>query len=842
MLRVETKKKVIRILKDVASLCKKAIQQDTDVLITILQDIQEAVIAVGERVEKEVDDPVDIVACLESLCEVFYLLSENPDDRETYGKQISDILEQVIAMISKMQAGYQIVFFPYKADMWDALESIWLACKEDPLCDCKVVPIPYYHFDSDKKEWLYRYEIDSFPSYVPVIDYTEYNLEEEADVAFVHNPYDEYNYVTHVHSDYYSYNLKKYVNKLFYVPYYVTTGFIAEEHKMLSVYQNADYLVVQSDSFKEGLKQYPYYNKAIVMGSPKLDRVIRLSGRTDLVPEEWKCILQDKKCLMLNTSLGQFLNDSVAYLRKIAYIFEIIKQRDDIVLIWRPHPLLRSTIESMRPQLLPVYLKLEQYFEKEKIGILDKTPDIINTIAIADGYIGETSSSVVNLFEVAGKPLFILNNYITEDFSEEDRQMVLLADCEKVGDSYYCTSIECSSIFEVKDKKWNHMTQKIGMKNLPKWLPVGVRGTRVRDSIFYAPVWSEECLEYNLKKNREEEISSIHGKKILNFRFTAAYKNRVFYFPNNTKCILEYNTRTKLWKEYAEPIRALQEHIKTQIYEDVCGYFVSDNLVWMTTLYSNRVLCFDMETGRYQVDSFGDESACYSAVAVIEDCLYLSDARTGAVEGWNLKTRKREVYYDMPEGYRIFSNIQGRKLAHLYLIPAGKHLIAVPFTANGLVSINLETNEVTLLAEEFFEDVLQEANGYRPEAHGAVTFAKKMDAKTLLLQKCRDGALLEMDLDSGEYQVSVPKLASEELTKLLDGEDGFEKSYTNGEFARRESRYFSFEAFLEDLVHEHLDEPMIRQKQAMETMAVNLDGTCGEKVHEFMMDVLMHEG
>ena len=842
MLRVETKKKVIRILKDVVLLCKKAIQQDTDVLITILQDVQEAVIAVGERVEKEVDDPVDIVACLESLCEVFYLLSENPDDRETYGKQISDILEQVIAMISKMQAGYQIVFFPYKADMWDALESIWLACKEDPLCDCKVVPIPYYHFDSEKKEWLYRYEIDSFPSYVPVIDYTEYNLEEEADAAFVHNPYDEYNYVTHVHSDYYSYNLKKYVNKLFYVPYYVTTGFIAEEHKMLSVYQNADYLVVQSDSFKEGLKQYPYYNKAIVMGSPKLDRVIRLNGRTDLVPEEWKCILQGKKCLMLNTSLNQFLYDGEAYFRKIAYIFNIIKGRDDVALIWRPHPLLRSTIESMRPQLLPAYLKLEQYFVEKKIGILDKTPDIINTIAIADGYIGEASSSVVNLFEAAGKPLFILNNYITEDFSEEDRQMVLLADCEKVGDSYYCTSFECSSIFEVRDKKWNHMTQKIGMKNLPKWLPVGVRGTRVQDSIFYAPAWSEECLEYNLKKNRVEEISSIHGKKILNFRFTAAYKDRVFYFPNNTKSILEYNTKSGQWKEYAEPIRALQDHVKAQIYEDVCGYFVADKLVWMTTLYSNRVLCFDMETGRYQVDSFGDERACYSAVAVIEDCLYLSDARTGVVEGWNLKTRKREEHYDMPEGYRIFSNIQGRKLAHLYLIPAGKHLIAVPCTASDLISINLETKEVTLLAEEFFEDVLQEANGYRPEAHGAVTFAKKMDAKTLLLQKCRDGALLEMDLDSGEYQVSVPKLASEELTKLLDGEDGFEKSYTNGEFARRESRYFSFEAFLEDLVHEHLDEVMIRQKQAMETMAVNLDGTCGEKVHEFMMDVLMHEG
>ncbi|MDD6482802.1 MAG: hypothetical protein PUF65_11155 [Lachnospiraceae bacterium] len=842
MLRVETKKQVIRILKDVDLLCKKAIQQDADVLITILQDVQEAVITVGERVEKEVDDSVDIVSCLESLCEVFYLLSENPDDKKNYGKQIHDILEQVIAMISQMQAGYQIVFFPYKADMWDSLESIWLSCKEDPLCDCKVVPIPYYHFDSEKREWIYQYEIDRFPSYVPVIDYTEYDLEEKADAAFVHNPYDEYNYVTHVHKDYYSYNLKKYVNKLFYVPYYVSTGQVSEPQKVLSVYQKADYLVVQSDAFKEGLKPYPYFDKAIVMGSPKLDRVIRSSGRMNLVPEEWKCMIKGKKSLMLNTSLAQFLSDGAVYLRKIAYIFEVIRQRDDVVLIWRPHPLLKFTIESMRPQLLPVYLKLEQYFIDEKIGILDKTADIINAITIADGYIGEAASSVVNLFEAAGKPLFILDNYITVGFSEEERRRVLLADCEKVGDNYYCTSIESSSIFEVKDKKWSYMTQKVGMKNLPKWLPACTSGTNLQDSIFYASLWPEECLEYNLKKNCVKQISSIDGKMVLNLRFTAAYKDRVFYFPNNTKIILEYNVRTRQWKEYAEPIRALQEHINTQIYEDIYGYFVEDKLVWMTTLYSNRVLCFDMETAGYQIYRFGDESACYSAVAVVEECLYLSDARTSAVEGWDLKTGKRVANYAMPDSYQIFSNIQGCKIAHLHLISAGKQLIAVPFTANGLVSINLETNEVALLAEEFFEDVLQEANGYSPEAHGTVNFAKKMDANTLLLQKRRDGALLELNLSSGEYHVYAPKLAPEEFAKLLDGEDGFEKSYTYGEFARRESRYFPFEEFLDDLVNERLDDAMARQKEAIKTIAVNLDGTCGEKVHEFMMDVLMHEG
>ena len=838
MLRVDTKNKIINIVNNVMTLCKNGISKDDSVLISVLQDAQDAIIAVGERLEKEVENSAEIILMLESLCEKFYLLSTNLEDRLTYYVSMEGLLKDIKHAISEMKTGYQIVFFPYKADMWDALESIWLACKEDPLCDCKVVPIPYYHYDAKTNEWLYRYEIDSLPSYVPVINYEDYSLEEKPDAAFVHNPYDQYNNVTHIHSDYYSYNLKKYVKNLFYVPYYVTSGFIAEDHKVLSVYMNADYLVVQSDSFKEGLRDYSYYDKAKVLGSPKLDKVIQMSSCKDTIPLEWQSILKDKKSLMLNTSLNHFLYDGEAYLQKIVALFDVVSKRKDVVIVWRPHPLLMSTIESMRPHLLDAYLQLQKFFQENQVGILDTTPDVTNTVAIVDGYIGETSSSVVNLFEAAGKPLFILNNYIVETFSKDQMNDCYLVDCERIDGAFSLVSLEHSCMGEVQGSDWENIQIKSKIGNVPKWMRSAGRSVLVCDEIYYAPIWSEEFGVYHTKNYETKIISDLGQKKMLNYRFPISYKDKIFYLPNVTKYIAEYDIKVGRWTEYRDPIKELQVNVNETIYEDVCGYFVSENLIWMTTLYSNRVLCFDMETGKYRIYKIGDVSLRYSAIAVEDDTLYLADAKTGNVFVWDVVLNKNVAMYLMPDSYKTYRNVQGRQYAHLRFWVVGNNIVSMPGTSNGVVKIDLKTGRSEMLAEAFWSEVFESANNYKHEAHGVVCFAKMIDENTLLVQKRRDASLLELNIHTGEYKIHHPKLALGELEKMLEGDDGFEKSYTNGEFARRESRYFSFEGFLDDLVNDRLGDVMARQKEAMQTMAVNLDGTCGEKVHEFMMQVL----
>ena len=61
-----------------------------------------------------------------------------------------------------------------------------------------------------------------YPDYVPITKYDEYDFEgRRPDMIYIHNPYDNNNYVTSVHPFFYSGNLKKFTDKLVYIPYFV---------------------------------------------------------------------------------------------------------------------------------------------------------------------------------------------------------------------------------------------------------------------------------------------------------------------------------------------------------------------------------------------------------------------------------------------------------------------------------------------------------------------------------------------------------------------------------------------------------------------------------------------
>ena len=49
------------------------------------------------------------------------------------------------------------------------------------------------------------------------------------------------------------------------------------------------------------------------------------------------------------------LNNGIIAIRKMNKIFEVFQKSDDKVLLFRPHPLLKNTLNSMRPDLLEEY-------------------------------------------------------------------------------------------------------------------------------------------------------------------------------------------------------------------------------------------------------------------------------------------------------------------------------------------------------------------------------------------------------------------------------------------------------------------------------------------------------
>lgn len=53
-----------------------------------------------------------------------------------------------------------------------------------------------------------------------------------------------------------------------------------------------------------------------------------------------------KKIIFYNTSVGALL----PYNEKMRYVFDVFKEnQDEVALLWRLHPLIKATVESMRP-------------------------------------------------------------------------------------------------------------------------------------------------------------------------------------------------------------------------------------------------------------------------------------------------------------------------------------------------------------------------------------------------------------------------------------------------------------------------------------------------------------
>ena len=393
----------------------------------LLEESQQCAIKLGELIDRAEGEGTAAVRHLEEYCELIYRLHEAilsgsstncTHEEKRLGKCITDTLDEIN---HQLPTRYEAVFFPYKASMWDSLESVWMAASKDPDCDAYVIPIPYCDRNPDGSAGTIYYEGDQFPEYVPITKFSDYDLQSHhPEMVYIHNPYDEWNTVTSVHPDYYSYVLKQFTDCLVYIPYYSTSGKMHQAMNACLSYYIVDYIAVQSGEMVEQFDESIPREKLLPLGSPKFDRVIRLSKNSSSAPEEWKEKLTGKKVFFYNTSINGMLFDTEGFLRKMKYVFETFKQIENACVLWRPHPLLESTFESMRYDHWTEYQKLKHSFIVEGIGIYDDTPDIERSIALCDAYLGDAGSSVVSLFGVCGKPVYLLDNTIQSAPDEDD--------------------------------------------------------------------------------------------------------------------------------------------------------------------------------------------------------------------------------------------------------------------------------------------------------------------------------------------------------------------------------------------------------------------------------------
>ena len=326
--------------------------------------------------------------------------------------------------IEKTAVHSLILFLPYKASMWDSMESIYLAARKDPSCEALVMPISYFERAEGGSFGEAQNEREKFPAHIPLIT-EDFSIEEEQpDLIYIHNPYDDANLVTSVHPRYYSSNLKKYTDNLVYVPYFTTMGILNHGDAFRPAFQNVDYIVVQNEEHKMSLPK-GVEKKCVILGSPKFDSILSVVTHPPKMPDEWVSIAKGRDLYYYNTSLVGMLENTEAFLEKMEEVFSLFRDHPKHCLLWRPHPLLENTFLTMRKDYQSRFICLKEKFLKEEIGIYDNSPELERAVSLSELYIGDDGTSLISLFSVAEKPVIILENNLSSKSKEGSYRTLL---------------------------------------------------------------------------------------------------------------------------------------------------------------------------------------------------------------------------------------------------------------------------------------------------------------------------------------------------------------------------------------------------------------------------------
>ncbi len=471
-------------IEEAHSQIRKYIEQNNiQPAMELLCDCQNGAIAIGNLIESTQGERHCAVALLEHYCELAYQVYKDlEENRKVSANRIYKLLKQETVRISnsikhEIQIRTEAVFLPYKASMWDSLESVWRAADADKNCDAYVIPIPYYDKNPDGSFREMHYEADQFPDDVPVTGYDAFDFEtHRPDIIFFHNPYDNMNYVTSVHPFFYSDHLKQFTEKLVYIPYFVLGEISPEDESEIEDMKhfctvpgvlNADKVIVQSEDMKQvylkvllaamndcsdAAKRY-WDQKILGLGSPKFDKITETGWKDIEIPDAWKKIIEKpdksrRKIILYNTTINGLLGHNEKMLEKIEYVLEKFKEKkDETVLLWRPHPLIESTLTSMRPQLWDAYRVIRDQYIREGWGIYDDTADLDRAILISDAYYGDYSS-VVQVYKKTGKPI-MLQDCSIRYLNDEKKQYVSIIKSILYEDQLIFASTDYNALFSV---------------------------------------------------------------------------------------------------------------------------------------------------------------------------------------------------------------------------------------------------------------------------------------------------------------------------------------------------------------------------------------------------------
>lgn len=559
----------IDILHEAHDCVEKFMLNEQDIT-DLLTDCQELAIEIGTEIENIEGEGTQTVELLEDYCELLYRISERrfPVSTSHMASSTREELENQIHLAEEslqkdIEEQTVIVFFPYKASMWDSMETVWKKYQQDKNAQTLVVPLPYHIKDQSGKKVRNCYEGTDFPSNVPIINYEDFLKNRYyADIAIYHNPYDDSNKVTEVDSRFFTSEMHKYAHTLVYIPYYVLMDKPAISFALAPGVKNADYVILQDEEItQEFQKWHPKEkDKFLPLGSPKIDKAIEMNQvpREELdIPQEWKDRIRGKKVLFYNTHLVNFLDENRDFIGKLKEVFATMQVQDQVVLWWRPHPLSDDMeFTTSQTERFQEYEELVEWYKQENIGIYDDTPKLHEAIAACDAYYGDPSS-VVKLFQAVDKPVMLQ--------TRKQKEYVIYGNLK--AQEYDGKVVERSGI------NYNRMTMCVCVINRTMW---------------YISYYNELCA-INLETHEMRSVGTLPGVKITDYY--AALKivnidNDLVIVPYNSRSIITYSIVEKQFRVCELDVEGYCEFLAVEVFQ---------NDIYLVSAMRKKIYCFNVK-------------------------------------------------------------------------------------------------------------------------------------------------------------------------------------------------------------------------------------------------------
>lgn len=597
----------------------------------------------------------------------------------------------------------KVLFVVYRVEWWGCFDSY---CRQECKAEdtvCYVMPVPRYERDDgtfkanfDKKHFNPEKLEPMLPEGACMVNAEVFPMEEQGfERIYIHNPYDNGSLVDTVELKYYSSSLKRYTKELIYVSHF--PNLIPDGYANCKVYEYVDTIYIPNGQARFSL-DVKYDGKVKVMPSGIPEYLDRLAEQVEREPQGESRQQDSKMKLLYCVSFNDLYYGTEKQLRKMKDIFDYMRRNQDVLLIFRPDEDIRARRQQLDGAIWEGYEKLVADFRKNRIGILDESPDLYKAAVEADGIMC-VSHPMEALFSLQGKYVLRVDWVQRLMPTVEDRCIPVIwnAAVEEADDKIEVwfvpekTRLICKTTIPggASAKASENVGRKKAKKHLsgPKVeivaeVPDEVIGglnyiniTKVRDCLYLSPYQSDGIWKYELKSGRfSKRYLPDDGTVNIKITSTFSYGKYLYMIPGMYSAIVKYDTETEEIQMIDGWRTEFEKYVSAEHEKEAYFFWAvkqEGHMLYMASAKSDVWMEYDMSSDVWQLKPMKLPGRRFVDMVKVGERVWLLPLCGNEIILWNRETCESRVIYAL-------AGLMEKDTPFSYMLDLGTFMAAFP--------------------------------------------------------------------------------------------------------------------------------------------------------------------